>query len=84
MSAQDGGPAFPSGAKDWNGSAEPVNKGMSLRDYLAASCLQGMLSNAAICAGFDNLCHGDPLVVPAVIAHRAYVFADAMLKARSQ
>ena len=62
-----GGPAFPG----LHPSAECrfQEEGMTLRDYFAAKALQGFISRGGnYDAEFD--------------ADRAYVFADAMLKAR--
>lgn len=58
----DGGPAFPVGT---------YVTGMTLRDYFAASAMQGMMANSW------NLNYGD-------WAKHAYMMADAMLEARQQ
>lgn len=63
----DGGPAFPiPGLQD-----DADFNGMSLRDYFAAKAMQG------ICANPDTW----GLMVPQ-ISERAYMMADAMLRAR--
>jgi hypothetical protein len=70
----NGGPAFP---KNWI-SQKTDDQGMSLRDYLAAAALQGMLSNGFMPSMF----------CPAGAANSydyclaAYKAADAMLEAR--
>lgn len=69
----DGGPAFPC----------PIphsDKGMSLRDYLAAAALQGLLSNpnAMDMEGETP----EPEEVWEMFALLSYAHADAMLKAR--
>lgn len=45
MSKPDGGPAFPHDARD---TGKKPSNGMTLRDYLAAAALQGLLSNIDI------------------------------------
>lgn len=70
---ENGGPAFPSSYNSFasggsgGGGGGYSNQGMSLRDYLAAQAMQGM-----IVRGDPNGC------VPAW----AYEMADAMLEAR--
>jgi hypothetical protein len=62
-------PAFPN--EGFNGWGEP-EKGMTLRDYLAAKAMNGM-------------CFGAPIPQKSeleAIAKRSYEMADAMLKAR--
>jgi hypothetical protein len=59
--------AFPSGHDPKTGVAD---KGMKLRDYFAAKALQGMLAEPSLKA------------TPQEFAERAYMVADAMLKAR--
>jgi hypothetical protein len=64
MSADTGGPAFPTATL-----AQKTEGGMTLRDYFAAKAMEGFISRGGnYDAEFD--------------ADRAYVFADAMLKAR--
>ena len=63
-----GGPAFP--VPDIDGSA--VAEGMTLRDYFAAKAMQ-----AEFMGGVAQYDFG-------VTADRAYLMADAMLKAREQ
>lgn len=69
----DGGPAFPSP------TGNPMQDGqVTVRDYFAASALQGMLSNGFV-----------PAMVSAYggdfnYARFAYMMADAMLKARAR
>lgn len=63
--ADCGGEAFPSNWSD--GSSTP---GMTLRDYFAASAMQGMIADPNGCGSVGT------------IAKCAYEYADAMLKAR--
>ena len=70
-----GGPAFPVIPPfDTDGWAAPgyphADPGMTLRDYFAAKAMQGMLAEG--CTDIE------------LIARDAYVFADAMIKARNQ
>lgn len=68
MSAiNDGGPAFP---PHWDPKTHP--SGMSLRDFFAATALQGAMAGGSIRSGTTN----------AEIATVAYGLADAMLEAR--
>ena len=70
----DGGPAFPSGPQvlmangEWSG--EPLEYGMSLRDWFAGQALAGILAGDA---------HGS--VVDDEV-RTAFRYADAMLQAR--
>ena len=67
-----GGPAFPVvTTHESYVSAE----GMTLRDYFAAKALQGFLSDPE---PFDDVGEG----LPMAYAREAYIYADAMLKAR--
>ncbi len=66
-----GGPAFPTRT-----GVTPYNTGMTLRDYFAAKCMQGL---SALPPDFDN--DRDTLEMVAKIA---YEQADAMLKARNK
>ena len=51
---------------------DPLYLGMSLRDYFAAKAMQGMLACEMLRATEQEF------------AYRAYMVADAMLKARNQ
>ncbi len=78
MSARDnGGPAFPRPASEahQHGMHRPQD-GMTLRDYFAAKAMQAIVRTV-----LDN-----PQVptTEATIAKDAYIFADAMLKAREK
>jgi len=78
MSKETGGPAFPCEYDHYNndgGISREIEPGMTLRDYLAAKALNGILSDP------DAGLHDDDLNRYAVIAYKA---ADAMLKARGQ
>lgn len=84
MSAKDGGPAFPGIIDSFAASDEYQNHytglnthdGMSLRDFFAASALQGMLANSGY--HFD----GQPDIGDR--SHLAYAYADAMLAEREK
>lgn len=68
-------PAFPLTCEE-PGIGKVCHPGMSLRDYFAAAAMQGaysMLSHPE----FDHMDFDD-------VAKRAYVQADAMIKARSK
>jgi hypothetical protein len=70
MSADKGGPAFPS-----HGSmGEVAHEGMTLRDYFAAKAMQGLLASLP----------GDTTLYDSNVAKWSYEMADAMLKARGQ
>jgi hypothetical protein len=57
--------------RDWSGKVVDVIGGMTLRDYFAAAALQAMANASDAAQAKDT-------------AHRAYMFADAMLKARGK
>lgn len=59
--------AFPSGHDPKTGTAD---KGMKMRDYFAAKALQAMIAEPSLKA------------TPEEFAQRAYMVADAMMKAR--
>jgi hypothetical protein len=63
-----GGPAFPR-------TQYPNETGMTLRDYFAAKALQGLLADPE---PFEDCGEG----LPMAYAYEAYVYADAMLRAR--
>lgn len=66
--SKTGGPAFPTGY-------DP-EKGMTLRDYFAAQALQG-----GIVHGLFNAAKADQSYAE-YLSSIAYIYADAMLKAR--
>jgi len=66
-----GGPAFPSVGEGF-GNPSYSASGMTLRDYLAAQALAGMVSRAPVGAEFSFSDY----------AVQAYFFADAMLVER--
>ena len=73
----DGGPAFPMGYHPESISAD--HSGMTLRDYFAASALQGILSGA----DRSTVKYLENMRYPAgEMSSAAYNIADAMLKAR--
>lgn len=71
MTDKTGGAAFPIPATELHGT----DTGMSLRDYLAAKAMQGILANPA---QLDNVNDKSAEWV----SRDAYLVADAMLKAR--
>jgi hypothetical protein len=75
MTTETGGPAFPSGLIDPSTPEDavlPINNGMTLRDYFAAS----FITSGVV---FKNLSSGS---TTDEVAAQAYALADAMLKAR--
>jgi hypothetical protein len=52
--------------------AHPAHTGITIQDYFAAKALQGMLAEPSLKA------------TPEEFAQRAYIIADAMIKARSE
>jgi hypothetical protein len=67
-----GGPAFPTSEKALLRDLQ----GMSLRDYFAAQALQGAISHGLFNAAKAEKSYAEYL------SSLAYVYADAMLKAR--
>lgn len=63
----NGGHAFPHSLQDLY---EPNTAGMTMRDYLAAKAMQGLLSSSVTDANAKT------------VAKAAYIVADAMLRAR--
>jgi hypothetical protein len=70
MTRDTGGPAFP---VMWHNDAAAPDAGMTLRDYFAATALQGMLS-----------CDFQPQRGADMLAQDAYTMADAMLAERAR
>lgn len=77
MSEGNGGPAFPRPAA--KSGPYTQNDGMTLRDYLAAKALQGMLAYPGNQRWGDYASMGFGLA-----AESAYNYADAMLKQREK
>ena len=73
MITTNGGPAFPVAFPDSDRDNHYVAYGMTLRDYLAAKAMQGLLSQSGGSAFGSDVDVG---------ARWAYQMADAMLKAR--
>jgi hypothetical protein len=65
--------AFPTGT-----GVTPYNPGMTLRDYFAAKAMQGAISHGLFNTDKASLDYAE------YIANIAYVYADAMLKARQE
>lgn len=70
MNTETGGPAFPTPAHNL------TNDGMTLRDYFAASALQGAIAHGLFNDAKAHKSYAEYL------SSIAYVYADAMLKAR--
>lgn len=71
MTIRTGGPAFPT----------PGLQGMTLRDYFAASAMQGYLANAWQAQELDSMGESSSQQM-ATVAEISYAMADALLKAR--
>lgn len=82
----DGGPAFPT--SDLIEGQVGLSGGMSLRDYIAAKALQGIITafftNPDAMAVSSAAFKSKGLETGAGIAMTAYEFADAMLTAREK
>lgn len=81
----DGGPAFPTEKVVNLGSGASRTErsgGMSLRDYFAAQALAALLASPLTTSRAHE--ENPPGTMPTVMAHSAYMYADAMLKARSE
>lgn len=80
MEQNDGGPAFPGGSLRFDdGECEtPYQIGMSLRDYLAASAMQGWLATF----GPEDAHPANDPDISRRVADLSYSLADAMLAAR--
>lgn len=74
MSTNTDGPAFPCDLTMYDQEIVKQFQGMTLRDYFAAKAMQGMFASGNVPRDLTN----DEL------AEEAYLFADAMLKAREQ
>ena len=75
MNKDTGGPAFPDGSHNQWGN--PINRGMTLRDYFAAKAMQSLFAGAiseAFTLDQDINCD--------IAARISYTMADAMLKER--
>ncbi|MCP2005269.1 UNVERIFIED_ORG: hypothetical protein J2Y78_003809 [Buttiauxella agrestis ATCC 33320] len=79
MERETGGPAFPySGVHKGDDAIHIIDShGMTLRDYMAAKAMQGMISSFVM---MDNVTNSSV----AWAASGAYRMADAMLKARAK
>ena len=67
-----GGPAFPVPAELCQDLTVEQQRGMTLRDYFAAKAMEAMIASPHMPAAFDMR----------PVAKKAYIIADAMLKAR--
>ena len=71
-----GGPAFPNSFPDTPDDEYYVANGMTLRDYFAAKAMQGAIAHGLFNADKASSDYAE------YVATVAYVYADAMLKAR--
>ncbi len=86
----DGGPAFPLPVADQEcfSRFESGYGGMSLRDYFAAKAMAALIAEPVselwqgTAAQWANQLQHTQLDGPSMVAHVAYMMADAMLKAR--
>lgn len=78
MSKETGGNAFPGHTNPRPGHLANAPQGMTLRDYFAATALQGMLAYA----GDEVRGNYHTNSTPTDTAELAYRYADAMLEAR--
>lgn len=69
----NGGPAFPQIDPDPSGDT-PMYEGMSLRDYFACQVVGSLVQQYA----------NNGIAEPERVSKRAYLYADAMLKARDK
>lgn len=90
MKKEDGEPAFPRKrsqhmSMDGTGKIEdqPQN-GMTLRDWFAGQAISGMLSNIDLIKGFTKAGGEKGLTGIETLTASAYVYADAMIKERSE
>ena len=81
--SDDGAPAFPHEFKFGAGMAERA-KGMTLRDYFAATALNTILDQYDFTFFEDDKREKEGDTFALVVARNAYEMADAMLKARNQ
>ena len=79
MNKKTGGPAFPVFPETGGGHAAAF-QGMTLRDYFAATAMQGLLANPKLYK--EILAQGG--CKSGWIEINAFAFADEMLKAREQ
>lgn len=83
---KDGGPAFPRPISEtqpgMNYRRVPEQSGMSLRDYFAGLAMNGMISNSSVIIQDMDIPRNKEAWN--VISKKAYLIADAMLKAREE
>ena len=85
----DGGPAFPVWELNGKDIPEMTGFGMTLRDYFAAKAMAALIAEPvsdgwqSTVAHWANKLQGHAQMSgPDIVAHVAYMVADAMLKAR--
>lgn len=79
---KDGGPAFPVLLQDRATHLEKQYEGMSLRDYLAAAALTGIIASGKATSNICDVAAG--YKAGTTDAHAAFVWADAMLAEREK
>lgn len=84
MSKNDGGMAFPGTQYASGVCPTGHNEGMTLRDYLAAKAMHGILSDQTTISVFDEVGKRELVRPSSLVATAAYAMADAMIKAREQ
>lgn len=78
----DGGPAFPGGVAGpeyGNQAGNPMEEGMSLRDWFAGQVLAGIVANVAVLVDFGN--SGEHI---SGVAPLCFCIADAMIETRKE
>lgn len=85
----DGGPAFPVWELNGHGQQEMTGFGMTLRDYFAAKAMAAFIAepvnegeSGTAWRWASQLQMHTQMSGPDIVAHAAYMMADAMLKAR--
>jgi len=89
MINNSGGPAFPVPGvqlEDEYGRKETIGprQGVSLRDYFAARAMQGMISDRANVARFQELADEGSFTAETLMAIAAYQMADEMIAVRAK
>jgi len=85
----DGGPAFPVWELNGHGQPEMTGFGLSVRDYFAAKAMAALIAEpvsegwpSTVAHWATQLQRHTQMSGPEIVAHVAYMMADAMLKAR--
>ena len=87
----DGGPAFPVWELNGNGQPEMTGFGMTLRDYFAAKAMAALIAEPVSDGWPSTVAHWatqlqwhTQMSGQDIVAHVAYMMADAMLRTREQ